>query len=304
MLIQLFFCKFISEIAVDFQTAVIANHGPQCSMRLVGKHGYTKDLDGVGFHPISPTAQEGDIWSSFMKKIPPNKLAEQYLTALKTYFDQGQQASLLAARDLGRVAVATGLETLDLAKVHDKALASLIGKVASQTRRDDLNRRGATFFTEAIVAIEATHPGAIKQSADVAQLKANLDQRQVDLANSQSEVKQQITVRQEAEATLGDSERTSGQLLEDSRILERDLKDMAQKILSATEGERKKMSLHLNDEIAQTLLGINIRLLAVKKMIDANDKSLTLEITTIQLLLEESVTIINRLANEFSSRHA
>jgi len=221
-----------------------------------------------------------------MKKIPPNKLADQYQSALKTYFDQGQQASLLPARDLGRVAVATGLETLDLAKIHDQALAGLLGKDASSAMRDDLNRRGATFFTEAIVAIEATHPGAIIHGEDVALLKANLEQRQLDLANSRSELKQQIIVRQDAEATLDGSEQSSGQLLEDSRILERDLHDMAQKIISASESERKKMSHHLNDEIAQTLLGINIRLLAVKKMIAANDKSLNLEITTIQLLLD------------------
>ena len=62
-----------------------------------------------------------------MKIIPPHKLAGQYLTAPRTYFDQGRQASLLAARDLGRVAAASGLETLDLAKVHDRALEILLG---------------------------------------------------------------------------------------------------------------------------------------------------------------------------------
>lgn len=239
-----------------------------------------------------------------MKKIPPSNLADQYLAALRTYFDQGQQASLQGAQNIGRVAVATGLETLDLARVHEQALGELLGRDASSDTRNDLTRRGTTFFTEAIIPIEATHPVAIKHSADLNQLEASLRQHTLELANSQGNIKQQIAARQDVEASLDDSEQSSGQLLKDSRSLERDLQDISQKILSATESERKKISLHLNDEVAQTLLGINIRLLAVKKMIAANDKSLNLEITTIQLLLEESVTIINRLAHEFSFRHA
>ncbi len=51
------------------------------------------------------------------------------------------------------------------------------------------------------------------------------------------------------------------------------------------------MSLHLNDEIAQTLLGINIRMLALKKQIATSNTSLTTEITTTQRLIEDSAAI-------------
>ncbi|MEI6178119.1 MAG: hypothetical protein WCS43_14595 [Verrucomicrobiota bacterium] len=62
-----------------------------------------------------------------MKKIIPSKLADQYLTVLRSYFDQRQQPGLLAARDPGRLTVATGLETFDLAKAHDQAPGILLG---------------------------------------------------------------------------------------------------------------------------------------------------------------------------------
>jgi len=76
-------------------------------------------------------------------------MAGQYLTSLRTYFEQRQQASLQAAQHPGRVAVATGLEILDLAKVHHQSLVILLGRNALPATRCDLTRRGATFFTEA-----------------------------------------------------------------------------------------------------------------------------------------------------------
>ena len=63
------------------------------------------------------------------------------------------------------------------------------------------------------------------------------------------------------------------------------------------------MSLQLNDEIAQTLLGINIRILALKKDIAANNADIGREIASIQRLVEDSTHIISRLAHEFSIHH-
>jgi signal transduction histidine kinase len=63
------------------------------------------------------------------------------------------------------------------------------------------------------------------------------------------------------------------------------------------------MSLQLNDEIAQALLGINIRLLALKQQVATSHANLTCEIAATQQLVEGSVNIINRLAHEFSSQH-
>lgn len=238
-----------------------------------------------------------------MKPSSSSGLSDQYLRALATYFDQGLQASLQPAQDVGALAVASGLDTLALAKIHEQALAELLARDPSPANRDELTRRGAVFFTEAIVPIEETHPGALGQHSDLDQLHATLEQRTLDLADSNRQLQAQISSRHETESTLQTSELASGQLLRDSQVLESQLQAMAGKIRCASEDERKKMSLHLNDDIAQTLLGINIRLIALKKMIAANDKSLNVEITTIQRLIEDLAEIINRLAHEFSFHH-
>ena len=52
-------------------------------------------------------------------------LSQQYVTALRKQLKQGPQASLQPALGLGREAVALGLETLELARIHEQALATL-----------------------------------------------------------------------------------------------------------------------------------------------------------------------------------
>jgi len=144
---------------------------------------------------------------------------------------------------------------------------------------------------------------ALKASADLLQLHAALDERMPMLAEANLELRRQVAERAVAESALRDSQRASGQLLKDSRVLEKHLQTMAHKILSATEAERHKMSLQLNDEIAQTLLGINIRIVALKKDVAANHTDLAQEIAATQRLVEDSAKIISRLAHEFSIQH-
>ena len=55
--------------------------------------------------------------------------------------------------------------------------------------------------------------------------------------------------------------------------LQEHLRHLTHQILAAQEDERKKISRELHDEIAQTLLGINVRLLTLKKGAAANTEA-------------------------------
>lgn len=232
-----------------------------------------------------------------------SQLSAHYLAALRTHLEQGRQASLLPAHDLGTEAVHVGLETLDLAKVHHQALAELILPDCPPSTRDEMTLRAEVFFTEAIVPIEKTHRFALESGADLQQLQERLGQRTLDLADSNRDLQQGITERISAEAALEDSERISSQLLLESRQLEQQLKDMARKIMSADEVERKKMSLHLHDDIGQSLLGIHMRLLSLKKQMVVRHEGITQEIATTQRLVEAAVKTINQFAHEFGIPH-
>src|ERR1700730_8913669 len=93
-------------------------------------------------------------------------LSQQYVAALKKHVKQGPQASAQPARKLGRRAVAIGLETLDLARIHQEALA----KMEAASSRNGIIKRAEIFFTEAITPIEKTHRAALKANAHLSQV--------------------------------------------------------------------------------------------------------------------------------------
>ena len=93
------------------------------------------------------------------------------------------------------------------------------------------------------------------------------------------------------------------QLLEEAGHLQKHLQDMARQILSTQEDERKTMSLKLQDEIAQTLLGIQMRLLALDKELSVSTEDFRKEIANTQRLVESSVKTINRFARELGIKH-
>src|ERR1041384_791858 len=94
------------------------------------------------------------------------RLSRGYATALHRHLKRGPRASLQPARGLGREAVALGLETLDVARIHEAALAS----VEASSSRDGIIKRAEIFFAEAITPIEKTHRAALKPNAHLNQL--------------------------------------------------------------------------------------------------------------------------------------
>ena len=237
------------------------------------------------------------------KETKLTRFSGQYLAALRSHVELPAQSGKRpeAAQELGTLAITCKLETLDLARIHDQALTSLLPAGSTAAALKKLTARGTVFFNEAITPIEETHRGALEAGANLNQLNATLVRRTLELASSQLELQGRINDRKTTEAALASSKKTSAQMFAESRLLEKRLKQMAHKILSANEAERKKMSLQLHDEIAQTLLGIHVRLLALKKDAAVSNAGLTKEISTTQRLLEKSVKTINRFAREFGT---
>src|ERR1044071_5442967 len=114
--------------------------------------------------------------------------SQQYVAALKKHLKQGPGASLQPARRLGRLAVAIGLETLDVAKIHEGALATL----QASSSRDGMIERAEIFFTEVITPIEKTHHAALEANVRLSQLNKTLGRRTLGLAVSNWSLKQGI----------------------------------------------------------------------------------------------------------------
>ncbi len=198
------------------------------------------------------------------------RLSRQYATALRKHLKQGPRASLQPARGLGRRAMALGLETLDVARIHEATVAAL----EASSGRDGIIKRAKMFFAEAVTPIEKTHRAALKANVHLHQLARTLDRLAVELAASGRHLRRGIAQRKAAEEALEKSGKHRTSLLEQSRLVQKRLRRLTHQILLAQEDKRTKISRELHDEIAQTLLGINVRLLALKNEATTNAKGL------------------------------
>jgi signal transduction histidine kinase len=225
-------------------------------------------------------------------------LSRRYQAALRKHLKQGPRASLQPAQGLGRRAMTIGLETLDLARVHEQALITLVLPSYSPGARATMVRRAGTFFAEAITPIEKRHRTAREANAQLNRMIERLNQRKADLAVSNRQLKREIVQRKSVEESLRKSERHYSKLLEQSQHLQEQLRHLSHQLLSAQEEERKRISRELHDEIAQTLTGINVRLAALKAEATVNTKGLQSKISSTQRMVEKSVDIVHRFARE------
>jgi signal transduction histidine kinase len=229
-----------------------------------------------------------------------NGLSQRYVAALRKHLQKGPRSmpACDTAQGLGRRAMALGLETLDMARFHERALIALVLPGYSPSTRDAMVRRAGRFFSEAITPIEKTHRTAQEANASLNQMIQTLNRRSADLAASNRRLKQEIVERRSVEESLRKSEQHSSRLLEQSRHMQEQLRLLSRQLLSAQEEERKKISRELHDEIAQTLTGINVRLATLKAGAMADTKGLQRKITSTQRLVEKSVDIVHRFARE------
>jgi PAS domain S-box-containing protein len=162
-----------------------------------------------------------------------------------------------------------------------------------------LNGDGDAFRADFKAAPAASLRGARKWCRVAILMMPEEAQRRMDaLATNNRELNREIARREAMENALQKSERHQRKLLGQSRSMQEQLRHLSHQILHAQEEERKRISRELHDEIAQTLVGINVHLEALTREATDNPKGLKQKITRTQRLVEESVEIVHRFARE------
>lgn len=221
-------------------------------------------------------------------------LSKQYVAALRKHLKSGAGGTMHTAEKLGREAVALGLETLELARIHERSMDIL--QLAHG--KNGLIKRAEAFFAKFLTPIEASHRAARTDRLELQRLSLALKLRTKELATMNRQMQKGNQLHMKAEARFRKSGGAAEKFLEDSLPLEAGLRHLTHKILQAQEQERHTISHQLQDEIAQTLLGINVRLLTLKNEASGNTTNLAKAIASTQRLVEQSVKSINKFARE------
>jgi signal transduction histidine kinase len=231
-------------------------------------------------------------------KLKLSLLSQNYRTALRKCLAEGEAIDLETARKLGERAVKMGLETLDLAKMHEEALLHV--KLPRQTLRigKRMVRRGVAFFAEAVIPVEGMHRGAQEANEHLKLLLETLTERTVELAKSNETLKGEIVQRRVVEDSLRVSELTTSQLLTKSRQMQEELRHLSRRLIAAQEEERRRISRDLHDVVVQTLTGINLRLAGLKSETTKGSRDLQKKIAATQRLVEKSVEVVHRFARD------
>lgn len=132
-------------------------------------------------------------------------------------------------------------------------------------------------------------------------ISKTLRQHAARLASTKRQLQKKIRERQRVEATLKTSGERYARLLKESLQLQQGLRKLTHQILRLQEADRKQLSHELQDEIAQALLGINVRLLALKQKAHVNTKDLKQEITSTQRLVARSARAVRQVARKLGN---
>jgi signal transduction histidine kinase len=191
------------------------------------------------------------------------KLARQYAATLRRYLVRQEEVFLQQAYELGRKAIANGLGVLDMARIHQQALAPCLSRVRSGKKITGALRAAEIFFSETLSPFEATHRGF---------RGANLELRQVNQA----------------------LQRRNGQLA----ALSRDLRNLSRQVLHVQEEERKHVSRELHDEVGQALTVLNTSLGMLHRNGTVDSALLKRKIADTQMLLAQTMETVHRFARK------
>jgi signal transduction histidine kinase len=237
-----------------------------------------------------------------MTKNTKIQFAKRYCAALRLYLRQPPRGRLppRSAGSLGRTAVGLGLDTLDLARVHDGAVAALPSPQPPTNGRNGNgpHTQAGGFFVEALTPIEQTHQAAQTAASHAQRLDGVLRQRTTALVVARRQMRREIARRKLSERQLVQGAQHYSLLLARSRRMQDQSRRLARLVLSAQEEERREISRQLHDEVAQILAGINVQLATLRDTAAINSRGLRRRIAQTQRLVEHSVQVVHRYARE------
>src|ERR1700757_1884039 len=108
---------------------------------------------------------------------PFGELSQQYMVALRNYLADRSERALHQAYEFGRKTIADGLGVIDMAKIHEDVLLSLLPRSSNTQESIKMARTAGAFLTESLSPFEITHRGFRDSNRTLRQLNETLEDR-------------------------------------------------------------------------------------------------------------------------------
>jgi signal transduction histidine kinase len=229
---------------------------------------------------------------------PNGHLSQEYLTALKKYLAHGNERALHQAYELGRRTIADGLGVIDMAKIHEDVLLTLLPRSSTPQESLKMAKTAGAFLTESLSPFEITHRGFRDANRTLRQLNEILEDRNRQLGTANQKLKREIAERKRVERELRESEEHYRALFNQARLMQENLRYLSSQILKVQEEERKRISRELHDEVGQALTAVNVNLAVLEKAINGSREELRRKIADAQSLLEQTMETVHNFSRE------
>ena len=139
-----------------------------------------------------------------------NNIRAPYEDALRGFLKGTGEEALQRAYDLGRRAAEDGVGTLDMVKLHEEVLHTILKDSQRSEALADTVRRASQFFAESLSPYEMTHRG-FQEALQTLRVRAD------ELADMNRMLEDEISERTEVERALRESENRFRTLVETAR---------------------------------------------------------------------------------------
>ena len=130
--------------------------------------------------------------------ITPEELQERYTSALRSYFAGEWEIASQAVYELGRGAITDGLGILDVATIHNEALAAILVDKRAAEEVAKVTKEAEEVLMQSLAPFEMTHRGFQEANESLRHLNETLEQR-IDEQTAQLRVREQTLARRARE---------------------------------------------------------------------------------------------------------
>ena len=224
-------------------------------------------------------------WSAF---------AKQYQRGLEAHIKLASRDRRPAGR-MGRRAHGLGIETLALARIHDRALEAMTppGGRRDAAARRERDERASSFFADAV-----SSDGRASDHESQAGIPQSHQRCSAALIDARDRFERESEKCRNTQAALEAVENRYETLLTQSHLMEERLRQLSRRLLPAQEEERVRISRDLHDAIGQALTGINVGLATLRNEAMTQSKEITQSIALTQRLVERSMETVHEFARE------